>query len=103
MMCELDRFLIAQEGLHDQVLAELRNGHKSSHWMWFVFPQIAGLARSETSRYFAISSLDEARAYLAHPVLGLRLRECAGALAALEGRTAVQIFGTVDATKLVRQ
>ncbi|MGC1284475.1 MAG: DUF1810 domain-containing protein, partial [Streptosporangiaceae bacterium] len=73
---------------------------KTSHWMWFVFPQIAGLGFSPTAQRYAISSLDEARAYLAHPVLGPRLIECAGIVAATEGRTAEQIFGEIDAMKL---
>jgi len=78
----------------------LRRGRKTSHWMWFVFPQIAGLGSSPAAQRYAISSLDEARAYLAHPVLGPRLAECAGIVAATEGRTAEQIFGEIDAMKL---
>jgi uncharacterized protein (DUF1810 family) len=97
----LSRFVDAQEsrGTYERALAELRRGRKSSHWMWFVFPQIAGLGHSAMSRDYAISSLDEARAYLGHPVLGARLRECA---AVLVGATAdaVTIFGGVDAMKL---
>ena len=99
---ELDRFVTAQAagGTYEQALAELRRGRKTSHWMWFVFPQIAGLGHSPTSRHFAIASLDEARAYLDHPVLGPRLRECAGVVAATTGRSAVKIFGGIDAQKL---
>ncbi len=97
---ELDRFLDAQRSVYDHVLDELRQGRKRSHWMWFVFPQIAGLGSSEMSQRYAISSLAEARAYLAHPVLGERLRECTRLVAATEGRTAEQIFGEVDAMKL---
>ena len=99
---DLQRFVAAQDagGTYEQAAAELRGGRKASHWMWFVFPQIAGLGYSPTSRMYAITSLDEARAYLAHPVLGPRLTECATILASLPGRTAEQIFGEVDALKL---
>jgi len=98
----LQRFVAAQDagGTYDQAVAELRAGRKTSHWMWFIFPQIAGLGYSPTSRMYAITSLDEARAYLAHPVLGARLIECVTALTGLAGRTAEQIFGEVDALKL---
>lgn len=98
----IDRFLTAQNegGTYDQALAELQGGSKRGHWMWFVFPQIAGLGQSATSRRYAISSLDEARAYLRHPVLGPRLIECADAVAGLKNRTAGQIFGGIDAQKL---
>lgn len=96
----LDRFVTAQTGVYDQALAELRAGRKTSHWMWFVFPQIAGLGFSATSRHFAIASRDEAIAYLTHPVLGPRLRECSAIVAATTGRTAEQIFGGIDAQKL---
>lgn len=84
----------------DQVRRELRTGRKHSHWMWFVFPQIAGLGHSETSRYYAIGSLEEARTYLAHPVLGERLRECARLLLESTAASAQQVFGTIDARKL---
>jgi len=96
------RFVVAQDsgGTYARATAELRAGRKTSHWMWFVFPQIAGLGFSETSRRYAISSLDEARAYLAHEVLGPRLLECSGIVASLTGSTAEQIFGHVDAQKL---
>ena len=99
---DLDRFVTAQDqgGTHDAAVSELRAGHKRSHWMWFVFPQIAGLGQSPISRRYAISSLAEAQAYLAHPVLGPRLIECAGIVRELAGRTAQDIFGGIDAMKL---
>jgi len=99
---DLNRFQAAQDsgGTYDQAVAELRRGRKVSHWMWFVFPQIDGLGQTPTSRWFAISSLDEARAYLAHPVLGPRLAECATIVADTDGRSAEQIFGGLDAQKL---
>ena len=99
---DLGRFVAAQDAYrsYEDATAELRRGRKTSHWMWFVFPQIAGLGFSPTSQRYAISSLDEARAYLAHPVLGPRLIECAGIVAATQGRTAEQIFGEIDAMKL---
>jgi len=97
---DLDRFLGEQARVYDGVLDELRRGYKTGHWIWFIFPQVAGLGHSAMSQRFAISSLDEARAYLAHPVLGVRLRECAGILLAIEGRTAEEIFGRTDAMKL---
>ena len=96
----LERFVAAQEGVYAQALAELRRGRKESHWMWFVFPQLAGLGRSETARFYAIASAAEARAYLAHPLLGPRLVECAGAMLAHRGRSAEAILGVVDAMKL---
>jgi uncharacterized protein (DUF1810 family) len=100
---DLDRFVTAQDagGTYGRAVAELRAGYKIGHWMWFVFPQIAGLGQSPTSRRYAISSLAQARAYLRHPLLGPRLRECTQILATLgPGRTAEQIFGGIDATKL---
>jgi uncharacterized protein (DUF1810 family) len=98
---DLDRFVEAQAGVHGEALDEIRRGRKTSHWIWFVFPQLAGLGRSETSRYYAIADLGEARAYLAHPVLGPRLREAArAALEAPAGLSARQIFGEIDAVKL---
>jgi uncharacterized protein (DUF1810 family) len=98
---DLERFVDAQAGTYEGVLDELRRGRKVGHWIWFIFPQIAGLGRSETSRYYAIESLDEARAYLAHPVLGPRLRECAELLlAAPPGRTAGEVLGELDALKV---
>ncbi|HEY7915352.1 MAG TPA: DUF1810 domain-containing protein [Acidimicrobiales bacterium] len=98
----LDRFVSAQdaEGTYDGAAAELRRGRKTSHWMWFVFPQISGLGQSALSKWFAISSLEEARAYLHHAVLGPRLLECAEILAGRRDLTAVQVFGPVDARKL---
>ena len=99
---DLERFVTAQDsgGTYRQALAELKSGMKRSHWMWFVFPQLAGLGHSETARRYAISSLDEARAYIRHDVLGPRLREVAAAVASVDGRSAVQIFGSIDARKL---
>jgi uncharacterized protein (DUF1810 family) len=97
---DLDRFVRAQQGVYDGVLDELRAGRKVGHWIWFIFPQIAGLGHSSMSQMYAISSLDEARAYLAHPVLGPRLRECAAIVLATTGRTALEIFGSIDAVKL---
>ena len=87
-------------GTYDRAVAELRAGRKVSHWMWFVFPQIAGLGQSEMSRTYAISSLEEAKAYLHHPVLGPRLIECTGAVACAQAGTAEQIFGDIDTQKL---
>ena len=99
---DLGRFVAAHDagGTYGRVTAELRRGRKTGHWMWFVFPQIAGLGQSPASRRFAISSLDEARAYLAHPVLGPRLIECASLVAETDGSTAEQIFGSIDTLKL---
>jgi len=99
---DLHRFVAAQDTgrSYDQATAELRRGRKTSHWMWFVFPQIAGLGQSPVARMYAISGLAEAQAYLAHPVLGPRLAECAAIVGALSGRTAEQIFGGIDALKL---
>jgi uncharacterized protein (DUF1810 family) len=98
----LERFVAAQDrgGTYQRAVAELRAGAKVSHWMWFVFPQVAGLGMSPMSREFAVSGTDEARAYLAHPVLGPRLRECARVVADTENRSADQVFGYVDAMKL---
>jgi uncharacterized protein (DUF1810 family) len=98
----LQRFVSAQDsgGTYARAAAELRAGRKASHWMWFVFPQFAGLGYSPAARAYAITSLAEARAYLAHPVLGPRLTECAAIVASLPGRTAEQILGEVDALKL---
>jgi uncharacterized protein (DUF1810 family) len=99
---DLERFITAQDdlGTYETALAELRAGRKRSHWMWFVFPQIEGLGQSPISRRYAIASLDEARAYLAHPVLGRRLSESARTLTGLSAKTAEEIFGTIDAMKL---
>ena len=95
----LQRFVEAQAPVYHEVCRELRAGRKESHWMWYIFPQIAGLGQSPTSIRFAISSLEEASAYLAHPVLGPRLRECAKLVLNVEGKTARQIFGPVDEMK----
>jgi len=99
---DLRRFVTAQDrgGTYDQAIAELRSGRKASHWLWFVFPQIAGLGHSHASAKFAICGLDEARAYLAHPVLGPRLTEAASILIQTRGSTAEQILGGLDAQKL---
>jgi len=97
---DLNRFIAAQRGVYDSALAEIRRGQKASHWMWFIFPQIAGLGRSPAARHYAIASLDEAQAYLAHAELGPRLRTCAAAAADLRGRTALQVFGSPDDLKL---
>jgi uncharacterized protein (DUF1810 family) len=99
---DLQRFVDAQDadGTYRRAAAELRNGRKDSHWMWFIFPQVAGLGYSHASRIYAISGLAEARAYLAHPVLGPRLVDCAAILTGVAGRTAEQVFGEVDAVKL---
>ena len=98
---DLERFLAAQEGMFERARTELRQGRKQSHWMWFVFPQVAGLGHSSMARRYAIRSLDEARAYLAHPVLGQRLRSCIDALAALPAvLTAERVMGGIDALKL---
>src|SRR5919205_1458615 len=99
---DLERFVQAQDqgGTYPAALQELRRGRKASHWMWFVFPQLAGLGSSPTARHYALASLDEARAYLAHPVLGPRLREAAGVVAASGGGSADEILGGIDAMKL---
>jgi uncharacterized protein (DUF1810 family) len=97
---DLRRFVDAQDRVYETVLAELRNGAKRSHWIWFVFPQLRGLGHSATAVRFGISSLDEARAYVAHPVLGPRLRECARLVARIDGRSADEIFGWPDTLKV---
>jgi len=97
---DLARFLAAQEEVFDTALAELRRGCKESHWMWFIFPQIAGLGSSPMAVHYAVKSTQEAADYLRHPTLGPRLRECAAALLAVEGRTAGEIMGTPDDLKL---
>jgi uncharacterized protein (DUF1810 family) len=97
---DLDRFVEAQRDTYDEAIGEIRSGRKRSHWMWFVFPQIAGLGMSETSRRYAIRNRAEAEAYLAHPVLGPRLLESAEAVLALEGRSALDVFGSPDDMKL---
>ena len=96
----LDRFVDAQEGIYEQALAELRAGRKRTHWMWYVFPQLRGLGHSSTAVAFGITGIEEARAYLGHPLLGPRLVECANALLGLGGRSAHDIFGFPDELKL---
>ncbi|MHB8654058.1 MAG: DUF1810 domain-containing protein [Terriglobia bacterium] len=95
----LQRFVNAQKPVYDQVCSELRNGSKTSHWMWFIFPQIRGLGYSQVSIEYSISSLEEAKAYLAHPILGPRLRECTHLVNGIEKLTAEDIFGYTDAVK----
>jgi uncharacterized protein (DUF1810 family) len=97
---DLERFVAVQDPVIDRVRAELRRGRKRSHWMWFVFPQLDGLGASPTARHYAIASLDEARAYLAHPVLGPRLVECARLAAAVADGGAAEVFGYPDDLKL---
>ena len=99
---DLERFVAAQDagGAYVQAVKELRQGHKVSHWVWFVFPQVAGLGRSPASQRFAISSLEEAKAYLRHAVLGPRLVECAAILSEINDRSAEEILGPIDALKL---
>ena len=96
----LDRFLEAQRGDYAAALAEVRQGRKTSHWMWYIFPQIAGLGQSSTARYYSIRDLEEAREYYAHPVLGQRLREITSVLLALRGSDPVAVFGGIDSMKL---
>lgn len=97
---ELERFVHAQDPAWEHVVEELEQGAKQTHWMWFIFPQLRGLARSDIARRFGIASLAEAQEYVAHPLLGARLRQCCEILARLEGRTALAIFGAVDELKL---
>ena len=99
-MIDLQIFVQAHEDMYEQALAELKNGSKESHWMWFVFPQIAGLGNSEMARKYAIPNLADAKAYLSHDLLGSRLRECTEAVLAVEGRTAHEILGSPDDMKL---
>jgi uncharacterized protein (DUF1810 family) len=96
---DLQRFVEAQERNYDDALAELKAGRKTSHWMWYVFPQIAGLGSSPMAKAYALGSLAEAKAYLAHPLLGSRLRDCVTAVNAVSGRTAHEIFGSPDDLK----
>lgn len=98
-MAGLERFAAAQDGIYPQVLSELSAGRKRSHWMWFIFPQLAGLGSSAMARHYAIASLAEARAYLSHPVLGARLRECSALVLAVQGATVHGIFGSPDNMK----
>jgi len=97
---DLERFVAAQEDSYETALGEIRRGRKRSHWMWYVFPQFAGLGSSGAARHYAIRSLDEARAYLAHPLLGPRLRACVEALQDLEHGPVEAVFGVLDALKL---
>ena len=97
---DLDRFVRAQEDDYYRALSELREGEKRSHWMWYIFPQIEGLGQSSMSRRYSIKSAAEARAYLDHPLLGQRLRECAGAVLNIEARSAFEVFGSPDDLKL---
>jgi uncharacterized protein (DUF1810 family) len=99
-MSDLQRFVDAQNPIYERVLDELRAGRKTSHWMWFIFPQIAGLGSSPASVKYSLAGLDEARAYLDHPVLGARLRECTQLVADHSGLSAFDIFGGIDALKL---
>lgn len=96
----LQRFLDAQDAVYGRVVEELASGHKTGHWMWFVFPQVTGLGHSATAQHYAISSIKEACAYVEHPVLGSRLKECVNLLLGIEDRTAEQILGGIDAVKL---
>lgn len=97
---DLNRFVQAQNDAYDQALSEIKSGMKRSHWMWYVFPQFAGLGSSETSKRYAIKNAAEARAYLSHPVLGRRLTACAEAVLCVEGRSAHEIFSSPDDRKL---
>ena len=97
---DLERYVRAQASTYEQALAEIRGGRKRSHWMWFVFPQFDGLGASAASKHYAVKTVAEARAYLAHPVLGARLIECADSLLALDGRTAFDVLGSPDDLKL---
>lgn len=100
MEYNLNRFVEAQNNIYEQVVKELRHGRKTSHWMWYIFPQIKGLGYSSIAMYYAISSLDEATEYLNHPILGSRLIECCRILLGLENKTAGDILGSIDAMKL---
>lgn len=97
---QLQRFVVAQEGIYEQALVELRRAKKRTHWIWYVFPQLDGLGSNPTARFYVIKSADEAKAYLLHPVLGPRLIECAEALLAITGKTATEILGFPDDLKL---
>ena len=97
---DLQRFISAQDGTYTEALAEIRRGRKRTHWMWFIFPQLAGLGRSEVAKQYAIRSIDEAKAYLTDPSLGPRLREAVAALQDLQDVSAVDVFGEIDALKL---
>ena len=97
---DLDRFVAAQASAYDTAIGELRSGRKRSHWIWFILPQLRGLGTSQMSSKYGLQSLAEARAYLAHPLLGIRIRECVRTLNALPGNDAVSVLGSVDALKL---
>lgn len=97
----LQRFLDAQQDDYEQALAEVRNGHKYSHWIWYIFPQLKGLGMSYNSQYYGLSGREEAEIYLAHPVLGKRLREITSAFFQLEKKTAQEVFGSLDAMKVL--
>lgn len=97
---DLNRFVTAQQPVYNAVLRELAAGRKSSHWMWFIFPQLRGLGRSSTASFYGIASVAEALAYWRHPVLGARLAECCSALLRIEGKTALEVFGSPDDMKL---
>jgi uncharacterized protein (DUF1810 family) len=96
----LTRFLDAQQNIYPQVVKELQSCKKTSHWMWFIFPQIEGLGNSPTAKYYSLKNIDEAREYLMHPILGKRLFECANIIAEIENKTADEIFGAIDTIKL---
>jgi uncharacterized protein (DUF1810 family) len=96
----LNRFLTAQENVYEKALTELKNGKKRSHWMWYVFPQIEGLGKSSPSRFYGIKTIEEAKEYLNHPILGERLLECTKTILSIKGRSASQIFGFPDDLKL---
>jgi len=96
----INRLLEAQQAVYSKVLKELRNGKKTTHWMWFIFPQIEGLGHSSTAKYYSIKTIEEAKEYLAHPILGARLLECASIILEIENKTADDIFGYPDNAKL---
>ena len=96
----LERFVLAQRNTYARALSEIKRGRKSSHWMWFIFPQLKGLGRSYESQFYGISGLDEAKAYLSHESLGSHLKECVSSLLTIENRTALEIFGSIDEMKL---
>ena len=98
---KLQRFLDAQQGVYNQALAEVKNGKKYSHWIWYIFPQLKGLGMSYNSQYYGICGKEEAEAYLAHPILGVRLREITTVFLQLKGKTAVDVFGGLDAMKVL--
>ena len=96
----ISRFLSAQQNIYTHVLKELQNGNKTTHWMWFIFPQIEGLGNSQTAKYYSITTIEEAKEYLMHPILGKRLLECTNIIAGIENKTADEIFGSIDTMKL---